>query len=147
VPGDCVCRRSEEDRAATLVEEQELRKTLRASISKLKAARPLTVIDGAATLSCAAERAATLACYREHPSPTLVDVTKADLDKPLMTDEIFGPLLPIYTVRSMDEASACKITLPGTWPWYGCVALKKMWNYRAPQAHLHKNIHEPGWVH
>eukprot|EP01043_Picozoa_sp_COSAG02_P067863 COSAG02_NODE_11061_length_1802_cov_173.037581_2_plen_111_part_00 len=71
MPGDCVCRRSEEDRAATLVEEQELRKTLRASISKLKAARPLTVIDGAATLSCAAERAATLACYREHPTEPL----------------------------------------------------------------------------
>ena len=37
-------------------------------------------------------------------SPTLVDVNSADLDKPLMTDEIFGPVLPIYTVRSMDEA-------------------------------------------
>ena len=37
-------------------------------------------------------------------SPTLVDITSADLDKPIMTDEIFGPLLPIVTVKSMDEA-------------------------------------------
>ena len=71
VPDDCVRRRSEEDRTATLAEEQELRETLRASISKLKAARPLTVVDSAATLSCGAERAATLACYREHPTEPL----------------------------------------------------------------------------
>jgi hypothetical protein len=37
-------------------------------------------------------------------SPTLIGVTSADLDKPLMTDEIFGPLLPILTVQNMDEA-------------------------------------------
>ena len=59
------------DRTATLAEEQELRETLRASISKLKAARPLTVAGGAATLGCGAERAATLACYREHPTEPL----------------------------------------------------------------------------
>ena len=37
-------------------------------------------------------------------SPTLIGVTSADLHKPLMTDEIFGPLLPILEVESMDEA-------------------------------------------
>ena len=68
VPDDCVRRRSEEDRTATLAEEQELRETLRASISKLKAARPLTVVDGTATLSCGSERAESLACCREHPT-------------------------------------------------------------------------------
>lgn len=36
--------------------------------------------------------------------PTLISVTSADLSKPLMTDEIFGPLLPIFAVESMDEA-------------------------------------------
>lgn len=66
-----VRRGYEDDRATTLAEEQELRTALRASISKLKAQRPLELTDGAATLSCGAERAATLACYREHPTEPL----------------------------------------------------------------------------
>ena len=37
-------------------------------------------------------------------SPTLVEITEGDLDKPIMTDEIFGPILPIYAVDSMEEA-------------------------------------------
>jgi hypothetical protein len=61
----------EADRAATLAEEEALRASLRASIAKLKAQQPLHATDGTAVLSCGAERAATLACYREHPTEPL----------------------------------------------------------------------------
>ena len=39
-------------------------------------------------------------------APTLIDVSKKDLSTPLMNDEIFGPLLPILSVDSMEEAIA-----------------------------------------
>ena len=37
----------------------------------------------------------------KHVEPTMI--LKPDLDSELMTDEIFGPILPIITYRSFDE--------------------------------------------
>ena len=37
-------------------------------------------------------------------APTLVSLTESDLQKPIMQDEIFGPLLPVLAVESIDAA-------------------------------------------
>lgn len=49
-------------------------------------------------------------------APTLIE--NVGLDQPLMTEEIFGPLLPVYTYRTMEEALAIIHRHPGPLAFY-----------------------------
>jgi aldehyde dehydrogenase (NAD+) len=49
-------------------------------------------------------------------APTLIG--NVGLDAPLMTEEIFGPLLPVYTYRTMEEALAIIRRHPGPLAFY-----------------------------
>jgi aldehyde dehydrogenase (NAD+) len=49
-------------------------------------------------------------------APTLLE--EVEFDQPLMTEEIFGPLLPVYTYRTMEEALAIIQRHPGPLAFY-----------------------------
>jgi aldehyde dehydrogenase (NAD+) len=61
-------------------------------------------------------------------SPTIMD--QVGLDQPLMKEEIFGPVLPVFTYRTMDEALAVIRRNPDPLAFYiftGNAAKEKAW--------------------
>jgi aldehyde dehydrogenase (NAD+) len=66
-------------------------------------------------------------------APTLLE--NVALDEPLMTEEIFGPLLPVFTYRTMEEALAIIRRHPGPLAFYLFTkdkGIQKRWMEKLP---------------